>query len=203
MRRIEKRAHGPERRRPTREELRLWRDAMRGVKRMGARSREEAEEEGPPDVAASSAKASEPAELRGADAKPAVPGPGRPLPSFPELGPGVAPGLDKRRARRLKRGQFEVEARIDLHGYTQREAHAALVSFVRDCYQAGRRCVLVVTGKGGPCGLDAEGASGVLRRAVPRWLNGAPIRPYVLAYDLAQPRDGGPGALYILLRRRR
>ncbi len=118
---------------------------------------------------------------------------------LPELGPDTAPGLDKRTAARLKRGQLPVEARIDLHGLTRDEARRALEGFLGSAHEAGKRCVLVITGKG----LRASGETGVLRDAVPRWLNQAPIRPRILAFRPAPPRDGGAGALYVLLKRKR
>ena len=121
--------------------------------------------------------------------------PGRPP---PPLDHGRAPGLDKRTAERLKRGQLAIEARIDLHGMTQADAHRALAAFIDGAHQAGRRCVLVITGKG----LGAE-KIGVLRGAVPRWLNQATLRPKLLAFCHAQPKHGGDGALYLLLKRRR
>ena len=107
------------------------------------------------------------------------------------------PGLDRRNALRLKRGQLPVEARLDLHGLTQEEAHRALAGFVARGQAAGKRVVLIVTGKG-----SREG-TGVLKEAVPRWLNEPAIRARVLAMATAVPRDGGDGALYILLRRAR
>jgi DNA-nicking Smr family endonuclease len=107
-------------------------------------------------------------------------------------------GIDRANAERLKRGRHAVEARLDLHGMTQAEAHRALIGFVRASYQAGRRCVLVITGRGlGPAG------PGVLKGVVPRWLEAAELRGDILATAPAQPRHGGPGALYLLLRRRR
>jgi DNA-nicking Smr family endonuclease len=107
-------------------------------------------------------------------------------------------GIDRANAERLKRGLHPIEARLDLHGNTQAEAHDALTAFVHTSYEAGRRCVLVITGRGlGPSG------PGVLRSAVPRWLEDVPLRRKILAIAPAQPRDGGAGALYLLLRRRR
>jgi DNA-nicking Smr family endonuclease len=111
---------------------------------------------------------------------------------LPPLAPDAAPGLDRRSAERLKRGQLPVAARLDLHGLTQHEAHAALSAFIAEAQGAGRRAVLVITGK-----------SGVLKSAVPRWLNEPAIRPRLLAFAPAQPKDGGAGALYLLLRRKR
>jgi DNA-nicking Smr family endonuclease len=116
-----------------------------------------------------------------------------------ELLHGQAPGLDKRTQQRLRRGQVDIEARLDLHGLTQTAAHQTLERFLERAYTAGKKTVLVVTGKG----LRADGEVGVLRRAVPRWLNEAPMRHWVHAFDHAAPRDGGEGALYIVMRRRK
>ncbi len=131
-------------------------------------------------------------------ARPAPPGP-PPAPRLPEIGPGDRAGVDKRTAKRLKRGQLAVEARMDLHGLTQDEAHRALSAFVQGSQAAGRRCVLVITGKG----LRPDGTTGVLRAAVPRWLNQPDLRERIVAFTHATPRDGGDGALYLLLKRKR
>ncbi|HZS83098.1 MAG TPA: Smr/MutS family protein [Stellaceae bacterium] len=116
-----------------------------------------------------------------------------------------APGLDKASAERLKRGRYPIEARLDLHGMTQDEAHRALIAFIAEAAAAGLRCVLVITGKGlrrlGEA--EAAGDSGILRQSVPRWLNEAPSRARILAFSAARPQHGGGGALYILLRRQR
>ena len=82
---------------------------------------------------------------------------------------------------------------------TQDEAFTAIQDFLAESLQAGRRCVLVITGKGRP----GTSAAGVLRAAVPRWLNEAPNRARLLAIAAAQPKDGGAGAMYLLLRRKR
>lgn len=103
-------------------------------------------------------------------------------------------GIDRANAERLKRGQRRIEARLDLHGLSQDEAHRALLGFVRAARAAGKRCVLVITGRGRLGG-------GVLKEAVPRWLNEAEFRLHLLAISTAQPRDGGAGALYVMLRR--
>lgn len=120
-------------------------------------------------------------------------------PPLPDLAPGRTPGLEKRTAQRLRRGQLAVEAKLDLHGLTQDEAHRALVDFLISAQGAGKRCVLVVTGKG----LTPRGESGVLRTMLPRWLNTPPLRERVLALQSAQPRHGGSGAFYVLLKRGR
>ncbi len=104
--------------------------------------------------------------------------------------------LDRRTWLRLKRGRVEIERRLDLHGQTQAQAHERLEAFVAEAAAGGCRCVLIVTGKGLETG-------GTLRHMVPRWLNEDPNRARVVAFTPAQPRDGGSGALYVLLRRRR
>lgn len=121
-----------------------------------------------------------------------------PLPALvlPPLEPGRPAGIDKRSAQRLRRGRTAIDACLDLHGHTQAEAHRMLNAFLGGQQAAGRRCVLVITGKG-------ERGEGVLRRAVPHWLAESPNRDRVLALEPAQPRHGGAGALYVLLRKAR
>jgi DNA-nicking Smr family endonuclease len=123
--------------------------------------------------------------------------PSRPT-DLPDLAPGTALGVDRRTTEKQRRGQLPIEARLDLHGLTQEEAHRALLRFVGDCESRGLRNLLVITGKG-----SAGNASGVLKAAVPRWLNERELRPRILSLSWAQPRHGGAGALYVLLRRRR
>jgi DNA-nicking Smr family endonuclease len=117
----------------------------------------------------------------------------------PDMAHGKAPGLDRRTQLRLRRGKVEVEARLDLHGMTQEAAHDALFGFLQRTQARGYKTVLVVTGKG----TRADGRIGVLRQQVPRWLNEPRFRALVHAFDYAAPPDGGEGALYILLRRRK
>ncbi len=130
--------------------------------------------------------------------KPARAAPAKPPPELPPLVSGQAAGVDKRTAQRLKRGQLVIEATLDLHMHTQAQAHAALDAFLALAQDRGRRCVLVITGKG-----RAGEAGGVLRANVPRWLNQPPNRTRVLAIAEAQPKHGGAGALYVLLKRKR
>ena len=128
---------------------------------------------------------------------PARPAPAARKPAAP-LVHGARDGLDRAKAERLRRGKLPIEATLDLHGLRQAEAHRRLGRFLADCQDAGKRCVIVVTGKG----LYKE-EGGVLRSAVPRWLNEPGNCERVLSFDYAQPKHGGTGALYILLRRRR
>lgn len=78
------------------------------------------------------------------------------------------------------------------------QAHRALSAFIIGHAAAGRRCVRVITGKG-----RYREAGGVLRTEVPRWLNEPGLNERVLAFTHARREDGGEGALYVLLRRKR
>lgn len=106
-------------------------------------------------------------------------------------------GLDPRTVQQLKAGRFSWEAHLDLHGLNAEQAQFALLDFMRNQYNLGRRCVLLVTGRG----LNSPGGSPVLREAVRAWLTQDPLRRVVLAFVTALPRDGAAGALYVLLRK--
>jgi len=121
-----------------------------------------------------------------------------PPPALPPRKPAPNPGLDRRTAERLRKGEIPIERRIDLHGMTQENAHAALDRFVRAAWSEGRRMLLVITGKG-----SIGSGGGVLRQGVPRWLGAGEHASRVLKITPAQPRHGGSGAYYVLLRRRR
>lgn len=116
-----------------------------------------------------------------------------------ELTHGLAGDLDRRTLIRLRKGQLPVEGEIDLHGHTQEKAHRYLDQFLATSQMRGHRCVLVITGKGS----RSEEPEGVLRAAVPRWLNQPANRSRVLAFAYATPAHGGEGAIYVLLRRLR
>jgi DNA-nicking Smr family endonuclease len=122
--------------------------------------------------------------------------PSAPRRSLPELAAGEAVDLDRRSMDRLARGRMRPEATLDLHGMTRAAAHAALGAFLVRSHAGGARCVLVITGRG-------RLGEGAIRAELPRWLNAAALRPRILGFATAQPRDGGAGALYVLLRRAR
>ena len=134
-------------------------------------------------------------------------------PSAPavRLGQGLAPknapdpvdlrrgdhaGIDRSTRRRLAQGQLAIEGRLDLHGMTAAQAEHHLSRFINFALGDGKRCVLVITGKG-------ANNNGVLKRLVPMWLKSPPLGAKVLALSQATPADGGDGALYVMLRRRR
>jgi DNA-nicking Smr family endonuclease len=111
-------------------------------------------------------------------------------PAAPPPSP-LAP-LDRREKRRVASGRNAIDARFDLHGLTQGEAHAELLRFLHSATARGARLVLVITGK-----------SGVLRRQVPLWLALPEFRALAIGYETAHIRHGGEGALYVRLRRAR
>lgn len=115
--------------------------------------------------------------------------------------------VDAQTERRLRQGKMPIEARIDLHGMTQNQAYDALMRFVQRCYSEQKRCILVITGKGGVRMSfgegDEENLRGILRQKVPVWLNDKVMDKFVLKIHTAKPWDGGEGALYVLLRRLR
>ena len=104
-------------------------------------------------------------------------------------------GLQHRTLRRLRRGEYRIEAELDLHGCTRREARQAVVEFLHHCQQHGYRVVRIIHGKG----LGSHQKRGVLKQHVNHWLR---QRDEVLAFCSALPRHGGTGALYLMLKRR-
>ena len=110
-----------------------------------------------------------------------------------DLRHGEKAGIDGSTQRRLFRGEVSIDLQLDLHGMTAARAHKQLLRFIVSAADDGFRCVLVITGKG----------SGVLNGHVPNWLKQLPLSLHVLALAEARPRDGGSGAFYVLLRRKR
>jgi DNA-nicking Smr family endonuclease len=103
--------------------------------------------------------------------------------------------------QRVARGKEAIDARLDLHGLTQAQAHSALLHFLRDASTRGARLVLVITGKG--TRNEGQGERGVLRRQVPQWLGLPEFRVFVIGFEDAHVAHGGEGALYLRLRRAR
>ena len=151
--------------------------------------------------------------------KPAVPvvpsGPGKAPETIVDLArPALAPvgrpepGLDRRNAERLRRGERRPDGRIDLHGMTAERAHRALDRYIGEAVARGARLILVITGKGGkrrraddaPFMRDDEG---VLRQQAPRWLRSGPYARFIVGIYRAHQRHGGAGAFYVFLKKQR
>lgn len=190
----------------TAEDLQLWAHVARSVERAKLKPR------------AMPATATPPAGLRRDPSRPPPAGDGTPrpavrhAPSRPPAPPAsrsapTAPPVefDRRELRRIGKGQQRIDARLDLHGLTQAEAHDALRHFLHRSEARGHRLVLIITGKGGGGGGGTStdrSERGVLRRNVPRWLAEPDLRPLVLGCSSAT-HHGGDGALYVRLRTRR
>jgi DNA-nicking Smr family endonuclease len=160
------------------EERRLWSRVARTVRAAPGKRVETVEEDAPAPAGKSPAKSSKP--KSSAQATPRRPGP-------PE---------DLSGQRRIRRGQAEIDARLDLHGHTQDTAHRELVDFIARQHSKNSRCVLVITGKGrlGP---------GVLRARLADWIAAADLRPMIAGFAKAHARHGGEGAVYIFLKAKR
>jgi len=178
-------------RRVTPDELELWRHVAQSVRPIKSRRRSASPKEEAPGAPAPKAKASKPtAPAAAPKAQPRAPA--KPH----ELTHGLSHGIDRRQAERFRKGKLAIDGKIDLHGRTQQDAHDDLLAFLKRAHAAGKRNVLVVTGKG-----MTTSKVGILRQAVPRWLNEPAFRSLVLAFDYAEPQHGGEGALYVLVKR--
>jgi len=118
---------------------------------------------------------------------------------------GDVSSLDGRLAERFRKGKIEVTARLDLHGFTVDEAFLKVRDFILSSHSCGARMVIIVTGKG-RLAMDEAGfvhKTGKLRAELPNWLNHPDIRPYILSFTEAMAKDGGEGAFYIYLKKRK
>lgn len=203
-------ADAPPRRRRIRalseEELKLWRVVTKDAKPLpGKHHPPEAEK--PADSAPAGPVVSKAKQKKLVHSAPVTVRPVTPA------GPPPLAGLDRRTSQKLSRGQVEAEARLDLHGHGREEARIALLRFVSSCRASGLRCVLVITGKGeSPFSRhilhssryhEAAEHSGILRSALPVWLEEAAFRAEVASFQPAHPRHGGGGAFYLWLRKRK
>jgi DNA-nicking Smr family endonuclease len=194
----------------TEEEHKLWRAVVKDAKPLARKRRRLVDAPAEPAVPEPPAA---PPSLSSPPARP-LPAPFQPPPA-PRAVAAVPPltGLDRRTTQRLARGQMEIEATLDLHGHTQSEAHGALLGFLARSRSRGLRCVLVITGKGaspfarhtlhGATFYEVPERQGVLRSAVPRWLQESEFRAHIAGFQPAHPKHGGGGAFYIWLRKKR
>ncbi|MEM7679036.1 MAG: Smr/MutS family protein, partial [Myxococcota bacterium] len=110
---------------------------------------------------------------------------------------GIAEGVDRRLLGKLRRGEFAVQAHLDLHGMRRDDARRAVAHFIDQKYRAGHRCIRIVHGRG----LNSKDKVPVLKMLLSGWLERGRIGRLVLAFCTARPSDGGAGAVYVLLRR--
>jgi DNA-nicking Smr family endonuclease len=172
----------------TPEEVDLWRQVTRTVRPLARREAPVIK------ISALAATRSAAAKIVSHQTRPApiaqqhsqAPGSGRPL-------------ADRSPEKRVRRGKLDVGARLDLHGFTQDAARAALTRFLLHARADGVRVALVVTGKGGRL-HSGETAPGVLKQRLPEWLSGSDLRPLLSGYAEAHQRHGGGGAYYVFLR---
>ncbi|WP_160007522.1 Smr/MutS family protein [Rhizobium sp. 18055] len=130
--------------------------------------------------------------------KPGIRAGGQPEPPAPAKPPGgIHHPLERPVKRKIAKGRLALEARLDLHGLYQSEAHVMLLDFLIRAHERGMRHVLVITGKG-----SSMGSEGALKRAVPMWFSQAEFRYLISSYEPAAQHHGGEGALYIRLSRR-
>ncbi|MDH3379769.1 MAG: Smr/MutS family endonuclease [Gammaproteobacteria bacterium] len=103
-------------------------------------------------------------------------------------------GLKRSTFRRMRSGDFALEAELDLHGYTSSEARVHIIEFLNDAQAHGWRCVRIIHGKG----LGSPGRQPILKSKLNSWLK---KRDEVLAFASARPEHGGTGAVYVLLKK--
>lgn len=108
-------------------------------------------------------------------------------------------GLDQLILAKLRAGAYSPESHIDLHGKNLEQAYLCLVAFIKDAYLAGKRHLIIVTGRG----KNPPGGTAILRERVQTWFTRDPFKRVILAFCSARPGDGGAGALYLLLRKRK
>ncbi|MBB4232486.1 Smr/MutS family protein [Rhizobium mongolense] len=119
------------------------------------------------------------------------------LPGAAKQPSGTHHPLERPVKRKIAKGRLALEARIDLHGLVQSQAHVMLLDFLIRAHERGMRHVLVITGKG-----SSMGSEGALKRAVPLWFSKPEFRYLISSYEAAAHHHGGEGALYIRLSRR-
>ena len=105
-------------------------------------------------------------------------------------------GLDRRIVKKLKKGEFSIQGHLDLHGMNRDEARQEVAQFIEKSFKSGKKCILIVHGRG----LGSENHIPVLKEKLRAWLTRGAMGKKVLAYTSARPFDGGTGAVYVLLR---
>jgi DNA-nicking Smr family endonuclease len=117
--------------------------------------------------------------------------------NVPEYMEGYVEGMNPLTMEKLRKGEFSVQRTLDLHGYSTEDADELFQLFIRDIIRAGLNCVKIIHGRG----LKSKGAP-VLKEHLKTWIIRAMHRKWVVAFSNAVMHDGGPGATYILLKKK-
>tara|TARA_B100000676_G_C17886497_1_gene736794 strand:- start:380 stop:892 length:513 start_codon:yes stop_codon:yes gene_type:complete len=110
--------------------------------------------------------------------------------------------LEKNTLKKIKKGKFKIQSKLDLHGFTLEESKEKVVEFILKNYKYKKRLLLIITGKGKRLTVS-EGwrGTGKLKKNVPMWLKSVQLSKYILWFDSASPENGGEGALMIYLKK--
>jgi DNA-nicking Smr family endonuclease len=119
--------------------------------------------------------------------------------SLNEITIGKLSGIERKKASKLKSGDLAIEGKIDLHGHTLESAYMLLTNFINNSYIQGKRCLLVITGKG----LKKDGSIGLIKQSLIDWLNNSSLKDKALAVTQASVKHGGDGAFYIYLKKKK
>lgn len=115
-------------------------------------------------------------------------------------------GTDRKTDDKIRKGLMEIDAKLDLHGNNAANARKKLLAFVLSSHGKGKRCILLITGKGQGGAQTAEwyeSTKGIIRREFRLWLEDPSVRGLILSITEAQPKHGGSGAFYIYLKKNR
>ncbi|MAH78893.1 MAG: hypothetical protein CBE14_002685 [Rickettsiales bacterium TMED254] len=111
--------------------------------------------------------------------------------------------VDKNLIKKIKKGQIEINAKLDLHGFKISEAKNEVFQFINKCFKRNKRLLLIITGKGKRLGVEAGWkGKGILKDTLPKWLNSHALSKYIIWYGAAPANRGGEGALNVYLKKR-
>ncbi|HPC66309.1 MAG TPA: Smr/MutS family protein [Syntrophorhabdaceae bacterium] len=116
---------------------------------------------------------------------------------LPEYMEGAVEGISPLVMEKLRNGEFSIQKTLDLHGYNKIEAQILFEEFIRDAVRSQLNCVRVIHGRG----LKSPHTP-ILKHSLTQWIVKAMNRKWVLAFASCKMCDGGPGATYILLKKR-
>ena len=182
------------------EDREIWENVARSIEPLPPEERIQApERETAPDPAVAPAKQQQRKSIVAQDNLKS-----KPQARLPASPPSPAPGqIDRRAQQKINKGQTAIDSTLDLHGMTQEQAYARLSRHIEEASNAGQRCILVITGKGGGSGGETGVGTGVLRRNLPGWLANQALGGLVSAISTAGRTHGGDGAFYVRLRKQK